>query len=202
MPDKVFGGPESVDNVNEPWKPGQKYIVGDPGPNFNKPVPVNYNWLDWANNAGGVAGGMPNRAPPMSMNDRRMTFEHIYTPVEGGPWEYGLGPGPLTKDAGIPGGPGEQFVPPGEGFRPGPTDTDPPPADDGTGGGQGLGDIDRALQIQRAYAGTFGWHDGYDGPMGALEALALSQALPDVDPARMFLNGMTPDVARIMHGGL
>ncbi len=120
----AIGGASAPDEItNKAEFPDwlKPYIhTGEAGPNFAAPTPLNYNWMDWAAQLG--AGGLPwGGAPPMSMNDPRMTFGNVYTPTAGGPWGYGLGPGPLTAEAGIPGAPGPQFTPPPDGFIPGPT---------------------------------------------------------------------------------
>jgi hypothetical protein len=186
------GGPEAVDVINEPWAPLQPYLDGNPGPNVGAPPPVNYNWMDWANNPNGVAGGMPSQAPPMSMNDPRMTLEGVYTPVAGGPWGFGLGPGVPTAENGIPNGPGQQFVPPGGGFTPGPTTPENalPPT---TGGGQGAVDpaaLARAQEYMRAFQLSNGMHDG-GGSINSLDALAWAQGNPDANPFLSGWNGRT-----------
>lgn len=171
------GGPEAVDVENEPWEPLQPYLTGgasgNAGPNFGAPVPLNYNWLDWAQQIG---GGMPSNAPPMSMNDPRMTFDNVHTPYQGGPWGYGMGPGQLTTEAGIPGqqelpggggmgaggkfgfgsnggqppGIGGNFVQPPPGFTPGAVNQ-PPPVDQGggMGGGMDLSQLAQAMQMAK-----------------------------------------------------
>lgn len=148
-----------------PWL--QPYMTGEGKP-FT-PTPVNYNWLDAMNSIG--QSGMPGQPPPMSMANPMMSFDNVYTPYEGGPWGYGLGPGQLTTEAGIPGGPGAQFLPQPEGFVPGA----PGAPGDSAGDEAELGLLEMALRLKDAYGA--GGESMYDGRFEGDDRITLDQAM-------------------------
>lgn len=165
------------------------YYLGEAGP-APEPTPVNYNWLDAL--AAASQTGMPQQMPPMSMNDPRMTFQNVHTPVQGGPWGYGMGPGQLTAEAGIPGGPGQQFIPPGEGFQPGPTGPQAPPGPEGGGGAMDQDMLDRArryLNASRPVGGGPAWeHGGQD--VSTLQALQWAARNPEASDRDIYRMGI------------
>lgn len=164
------------------------YYIGDSGP-APQPTPVNYNWLDALAQAS--QSGMPQQMPPMSMNDPRMTFQNVHTPTQGGPWGYGMGPGQLTTEAGIPGGPGAQFLPQGEGFRPGPTGPQAPPQGQ-QGGGFAPGTLDMAQRYMQANRGFSGQREQESGgqDVDLLTALKWASQNPEASPDDVYRAGM------------
>lgn len=140
-----------------PWL--EPYMTGQAAPT-PQPIPLNYNWLDALNAA--ATTGMPQQPmPPMSMNNPMMTFNNVNTPYSGGPWGLGMGPGVPTKEAGIPGGPGSQFVEPPEGFVPGA----PVPEEAGGGGDGGMGSdlMEIVMRLQDKSRGGMMSGDGTGG---------------------------------------